>query len=500
VTKILLLDVELDKSSQANQLEKNWAHYPIGILYLAAYIKKYLDVDDVEIKIFHTAIYQNAFDELNRLLLTFQPDIIGIRALSKYKVEFNEYAKLLNEKCPEALLIAGGPYPSTNYDEIIKDNMVDIVCIGEGEATFLETVKEYICSRKIPIDIKGTAVKTGDVTTVNSSRELIANIDTIPFPDYDMININEYRGFSNHAFQDTSKCAYILCSRGCPFGCFYCHQLFGKKIRRRSPENIVDELVQKYYKYNIKEFVIIDDVFNIPLDECKRVLRLIINELPNDIRINFPNGLRADAIDNELIFLFKKCGLTSIALAVESASEKIQKLIGKKLDVEKAFDNIDNLSRQFITTVFYMIGFPSETEEDAEKTIEFALKLKFVSQPVLSVLRVYQNTPLCRLLAPTTEQLEFIRKQETLDLQTKINRPLCFYGDVFSDSVVPLNSNIINKLRMKWMKKVLLDSERLKNSQLILEMFLSKEEIETFYKDLFDNQNFDMDTIKKRIR
>lgn len=496
INRILLIDVELDKIAVAGQLKKNWIHYPTGLLYLAAFTKK--QIPDINIQVFHTAIHENSRYELSELLISFKPDLIGFRTLSRFKNEFLEFAILCKKIC-NAIIIAGGPYPSISYDEILKYDCVDLIVIGEGELTFVEIVKEINAINKIPINLRGTIAKVNGNIIVNSPREYISDINILPFPDYDMININDYSGFSNHAFKDTAKCGYILTSRGCPYNCFYCHQLFGRKLRRRSSDNVVEEMLQKYYKYHINEFVFLDDIFNVPLTEGKNLLKKISSNLPKDIRIDFPNGLRADCIDDEFIELLKECGLINIALAVESASPKIQRVIGKNLNIELALKNIDNISRKFITTVFYMIGFPNETMDDAKETLAFAKVLKYVAQPVLSILRVYQNTKIYNYLKPTPTQKEYIQKQETLDLQTKLNEPMSFYGDVFSDDIVPLNSKLINNLRLQWMKNVLLDSERIRYSNRIMKNYLSDDEISLFYKDMFDDTNFDVCTLNRKV-
>lgn len=495
VKKILLLDVELDKKSLAGQLEKNWTHYPTGILYLAAVLNKEFPM--IEVKVFHTPIYNDSICELKKILTSYKPDLVGFRALSIFKEQFFEHVFLCKTLLPEVFLVAGGPYPSISYNEILEKTPIDIVVMGEGEETIVEIVNSINDTGEISKNIQGTVVKKNQNIYKNAERKFIGDLDCIPFPDYSLIDINSYKGLTNHAFGKTDKCGYILSSRGCPYNCFYCHQLFGKKVRRRSPNNIVEEMKEKYYEFGIKEFVFLDDIFNVPLRTCKETLKLMLKDLPNDITLNFPNGLRADCIDFELVDLLGRCGMKSIALAVESASPCIQNLIGKRLDLDKAFKNIDAISREFITTVFYMIGFPTETYEEAESTIEFAHSLKYVAQPVLSVLRVYENTKIYDFLQPNDSQKEYIKKQEMMALQTKLWDDLWFYGDVFDSKVVPLNSKLINKLRLKWVKSVMLNKERLNNANKILKHFLSEEEIQLFYKDMFDDDKIDIKEILK---
>lgn len=498
IHRVLLIDVELDKKSIGNQLQKNWIHHPIGLLYLSAYAQKKLP--EIEFKIFHTATSEDSVAEVKNIINEFRPNVIGLRALSRYRTRFMLISQIIRNMLPQVFVMAGGPYPSTEYNEVLTLNAADIVSIGEGELSFVEILKAYDENGQVPQNILGTAMKLCDNSIkVNSQQPYISNLDELPFPNYNLIDLNQYKGFSNHAFQDSSECAFILSSRGCPYSCFYCHHFMGKKVRHRSSRNVVDEMYERYYNFGIKKFVFIDDVFNVPIDIGKETLKLIKRELPNDIEINFPNGLRVDQIDEEFIYLMEQCGVKSLALAVETASPRLQKFIGKNLNLTKAYHNIELISKRIVTTVFFMIGFPTETFKDAENTLRFAESLKYVTQPVLSVLRVYPDTPIYNFLLPTKNQLVYIREQETMDLQTKLSEPLHFYGDAFDDKIVPLNSDLINKIRFKWLKDVLLNKDRLKNSYEMLSDFMDEKQVEEYFRNLFDDQNLCLNDILKRI-
>ncbi|NIT57266.1 MAG: radical SAM protein, partial [Aliifodinibius sp.] len=277
-----------------------------------------------------------------------------------------DFAELIRSRTKKTL-IAGGPFASTSFNHILEHGLVDLIVIGEGEVTIIDVIRSINKSNAIPENIPGTAVKINGKVIKNVKRNFIENPDEIAFPDYDLINIDDYSGFRNHAFQETHKSAYIFCTRGCPYNCVYCHQFFGKKMRRRSAKNIIAEMREINTRYGLKSFVVLDDCFNVPLSRGKEVLKLIAKELP-DVRINFPNGLRADKIDDEFIDLLEMCNCVEIALAVETASPRLQKYIGKKLNLEKAKLNIDKISKKFITTVFFMVGFPTETYDEALMT------------------------------------------------------------------------------------------------------------------------------------
>ncbi len=151
---------------------------------------------------------------------------------------------------------------------------------------------------------------------------------------------------------------------------------------------------------------------------------------------------------------------------------------------------IENASKRFITCAFFMIGFPTETREEALETILFAESLKHLVQPVLSIVRVYPGLPLYTALNPTEEQKRHIEQQSAEALQPKLHGDPYFYGDFFSDEEVPLKSDDIRELRWEWMRKVIHNSERLRNSQKVLERHFDSDQILEFYRNLYDKQKF----------
>jgi len=423
---------------------------------------------------------------------------VGLRSLSYSRDYFDETAKFIRNRAPGALLMAGGPYPSCSHRKLLEDEIVDLVVIGEGERTFAETLGRLQNENTLPCDVAGTAVRDNGRVILNQARMPIADLDSLPFPDYGKISLPDYNGISNHSFQDASKSAFICSSRGCPYHCFYCHQLFGKKVRRRSARNVVEEIRRHIEERNISSFVFVDDIFNVPQKRAKEILRLIIDELP-PIRINFPNGLRADQLDDELIDLLEAAGAAHMALAVETASPRLQKIVGKNLVLDRAKDAIQKASEKFAVCCFFMIGFPSETFEEAEATISFAADLKHVAQPALSMVRVYPGTTLHALLEPDQEQAKALAIQEQNTFQPKLFGETTFYGDLFETSKVPLKSKDIQKLRWQWMRKVLTDKDRIRNSHAVLKKLFNQNEISNFYKHFYDDPKFNEESLQNLL-
>ena len=496
IKRVLLADIEQDRSVVTNSTLNNaWSHFPIGLMYLASSIRK--SFPNIEVQLFHTITKDNAKEEMARVIETLRPDLIGLRGISRFQQLFEEFALLIRSKTGRPL-ISGGPFPSTSYRYVLEKNFSDLVVIGEGEAAIVEIIQAVNAEGKLPKHVPGTAVRKNGKVFVNRDRSFVVDVNQIPFPAYDLLTPDDYAGLQNHAFQETRKAAYIFCSRGCPYKCIYCHQLFGKKMRRRTAENIVTEMKEIFDKSGLDTFVILDDCFNVPLGNAKEILRRIARELPN-VKINFPNGLRVDMIDEEFVSLLEACHCVEIALAVETASPRLQKYIGKRLNLKKAEKNVDIVSRKFITTVFFMVGFPTETYEDALQTIDFARQMEYISQPVLSVVRVYEHTPLYDLLDCRNNELFRANRQDKMDMHTQLNNQMQFYGDYFDSDAVPLKSENIADLRLKWNFDVVFNEKRLANCNRILAKYLSEDQLLNFYRCFLDRKDLNKEGLRRKI-
>ncbi|MBS5842939.1 MAG: B12-binding domain-containing radical SAM protein [Clostridiales bacterium] len=501
IKKVLLIDVENLQRDNHNNASQGFSQYPLGLMYLSSAVKS--KFPNVKFKIFHTFTSTNPTGDLIELLHEYDPDLIGLRSLSVYKKDFQSVANLVRENLPDKYIIAGGPYPSISYGEILKENLVDLVCIGEGEETFQELFSRFQICDELPQDVPGTVLCIDNEIVINQGRPLIADINRIPFPDYSLIDMEQYINATNQTFIRT-KYASIFSSRGCPFQCFYCHKLFGKSIRRRSPENIVEEIKYLYDEKGIRDFIFLDDVFNVPLDKAKKVLSLISKSFDN-IHIYFPNGLRADYLDNEFVSLLEECGCVQVTLAIESASPRLQEYIGKRLNLELAFENIDMISRKFITSVMYIVGFPTETLSEVEETISFAEKLKYVTQPVLNILHIYEDSPLLKILSPNSEQMKFLDLQSQTPHSERIIKngffvKPSFYGDYFSKELVPLNGSDILSINLKWIHKIVNDSVRIDNCYKVMKKYLSDDEIVLYYRGFLNNPDFIFDDLLRMMK
>ncbi len=489
VDRIALIDVEFDKEEAARNRSHGSAltNHPLGLMYLKSAVARHLP--DVEVLIIHTATIKSVQAELGGILEKFKPDLVGLRSLSLFMAQFTNAAHLIRKLYPEMFLIGGGPFPSASADTVLEQGLVDLVVIGEGEEVFVELIKSIKKNKQLPTNLAGTAVLEGGKLKINPPHPLIQDVDGIAFPDYDSIDLENYRGLYNHSYISAADCAFLLGTRGCPYKCFYCHDNFGKRLRRRSAENVVEEMRRVYESKGVDDFIFVDDVFNLKPTLGKETLRLIAKELPG-VKLHFPNGLRADVFDDEYIDLFVKAGTVSMAMAIESATPRLQKLTGKNLDIDKAVESILETSKHVVMRVFFMVGFPTETLDEAMNTLKVAEKMIHVVEPMLSILRVYPNTPIYDMLQPDSAQTRLLEEQSSQSAVSGLYEDPQFYGDFFSRDKVPMTSKEIKIFQTQWVRKVVMNKERIRTSRNVIRSLLKPEQVESYYEYVYGSSKF----------
>lgn len=500
INKILLVDAEDNKLGST---DIQWGHHPLGLMYLASNISR--AHPEVQIRIFHTITCVDVIGDLTRLLDEFEPEAIGIRCLNRFKKDMQDIVNHIRSCRPGLPIIAGGPYPTSSYEEVLKNHDADIVVLGEGELTMIDLIEHLSQGVNMPTDILGTAVLK-DTEVITPPCRPYMDVSQLASPDYHLIDLNAYSHVYNQAFISSANCAYIFSSRGCPFQCGYCHDLFGKNVRRIPPELIVQEVRTHINERGIRDFVFVDDIFNVPLENGKEVLRQLCKAFaPGQIRLYFPNGLRADQLDDEFIELLGQANTQQVSLAVETASPRLQRMIGKNLDLSKAREAIDKISRRFITTVLFMTGFPTETLTDAMATIEFAETLEYIAQPVLSILRVFPQTAIYKRLAPTEQQEEVLKRQAEMQFAPKLLEDIggqgaAFYGDIFPADKVPLKTKDIRMLEYTWVRNVIYSKRRIQRSHTVIQRYRTGQDLIDYYRFIFGNPQFGDNDLQRLLQ
>ncbi len=341
--------------------------FPLGLMYIASYLRS--KRKDVEIRIFDMRV--SSEDSLNSTLKEFSPDIVGISAITVERDSLSFIAKRVKEFRRDCKVIAGGPHPTAFLDEVLDDENIDYVVSGEGEVAFFELFNTIVDGGDIN-NIKGVGFRKNGEIKFTPRKEFIESLDNLPFPAWDIVVPSLYYRKTSMSNYGLRRYANILTSRSCPYRCIYCHNIFGKGFRARSPENVIEEIKYLDSKYKIEEVEIVDDVFNFDIKRAKDFFNLSISNGVS-LKYSFPNGLRGDRLDEELIKIMKASGTIMVTIAVESASKRIQKMIKKNLDLQKTSQFISLFDRaEILTRGFFMLGFPEETEEEIKETIDFA--------------------------------------------------------------------------------------------------------------------------------
>lgn len=310
---------------------------PLGVLYIAAWLRK--NLPDVQL---------NAVDGIQRgykrtieQIKDFHPDVLGISfytpvALSAYKLT-NEVKELF----PKTLVVLGGPHATALPEEVLEKSMADAVAIGEGEQTMFELVCMFDKSGKDPRamdyhQICGLAYWVDGQIKLSPPRTFIDNIDTIPFPARDLLDMKEYSGWYVHKRLPETK---MLVSRGCPYHCTFCSDVVWKSskpwVRLRSPKNVADEIEVLAKEYGIKEVMDDSDEFNNSVSHA-----LAICEEMQRRRLDIPwkTQLRAWPLPEKLVKAMAEAGCWYVHLGVESGNPETLRGINKQITVEQVFE------------------------------------------------------------------------------------------------------------------------------------------------------------------
>lgn len=371
---------------------------PLGVYYLASYLRNHgykVAVTDAEaLKVTEKQILEE--------VAGFGPDFIGI---SSTTVAFHRalgVAQALKASFPKIPIILGGPHVSSNAEHALSYDAFDYGVIGEGEVTLLELCTAL--SERRPVgDVAGIAFKNAERNVVATPRrDFLSNLDMLPMPAYDMIpDIALYT--PPPSTYRTLPVINIITTRGCPNECTFCDRnVFGRKYRERSAENVFAEIRHLWKTYHIREIAFVDDTF---LINKKRVYRLF--ELLRTAGMYFPWTCmaRINNVDLEFLRFLKQNGCWNIAFGIESADEAILRVIKKNISLDKVRMVIDWCdSLKIKTKGFFIVGHPLETIATIDKTIAFACSLK------LDAVVVTINTPI-----PGSQQYSEADKYGSLD-------------------------------------------------------------------------------------
>lgn len=339
---------------------------PLGVGYISSYLKKeghnVLFVDGLNLDL--------TPDEIVRRVKDYP--VVGITVLT----DFYLHSKIITQKLKKMgkIVILGGVHPTVLAEESLKDSGADFAVVGEGEISMAELVYA-IENRKDTSSIKGVLSREHPERFI--PREFVTDLDDLPFPDWISMDPRKYQKAPHGALIKNFPVAPVTSTRGCPYECTFCvsPQFWHKKLRFRSPENVVKEIEYLVRKFGVKEIHFEDDNLTMKRSHIEQICRLIIKKKLN-ISWATPNGIRADKVDEKLLHLMKKSGCYYVVFGIESGNQNILNNIKKHetlADIERAVKLASKVG--MMTQGFFIFGLPGETEKTIQKTMKFAKKL-----------------------------------------------------------------------------------------------------------------------------
>ena len=262
---------------------------------------------------------------------------------------------------------------STDHYEQYLDEGANFVILGEGEQTLLELLNSLEDGNPYPMSIPGIAYKNEDAVIKTMRRPVLRELDNLPFPAWDLVDMETYRKtWMKHKGYFSINMAT---TRGCPFRCNWCAKpIFGNRYNSRSPENVVAELKMLKQIFQFDHIWFCDDIFGLKPGWVKHFANLVEAE---KLYFSFKIQARADLLlQEDYIRDLAKAGCTNIWMGAESGSQKILDAMDKGISVSQIFDATNMLRNFGINPSFFIqFGYPGETKEDIARTIEMITRL-----------------------------------------------------------------------------------------------------------------------------
>lgn len=352
--KVLL--IVLDKYSKIN-------NFPLGIGYLASHMRKYHDV-----KIYNQEVYHYSNQHLLDYLNDNNFDVVGmgVYGYQQYR-KCLEVCDVINKSKNRPCLVLGANGPTAAPEHFLKKTKADFVVLGEGEIVF-----ENLLNGCDIQSLNGIAyLNNNDQLVINSREELINDIDTIEFPAWDLFPMEHYVLNTHVAAQSTDRCMSILGSRGCPYNCYFCHKNFSG-YRRRSVENIVEEIKELQHRYGVTHITFEDENL---MASSQMAIQFANGILDSGINIDWNCMGRIGVAKPEVLKIMKKAGCKYINYGIESLDQNVLDLMNKKQKVEDINEGIENTLNAGIYPGLNMLwGSLGDNDETIKKNTEFLIK------------------------------------------------------------------------------------------------------------------------------
>ena len=359
--------------------------YPIGLGYLKACLVKegfkevkVVDMSDLEV------------ESVREIIHTESPEIVGITAFTETRGNALMATAIAKEINSQIKTILGGVHATVMYQQIMENYpAVDIICRGESETTIVELFQALSNGDDLR-KVKGIVYRRDGEIVVTEEREKIKDLDTLPFPNYNDLDLKKYSEVGGS--WKGKPVAAIITSRGCPFSCTYCssHSVWGN-WRHRSISNVLEEVEWLVSENGYERVNIVDDIFTLNKARIEEFCHGILNR---GLHIRWRSQTRVDCVSLELLELMREAGCQFLTFGVESGSPTILKNLNKRERIEDIVNAFAWCKKADIKATFnVIIGAPGETRATIEETRNLIRKTR-PDNISTNPLRIYPGTAL----------------------------------------------------------------------------------------------------------
>lgn len=373
--KCILIDppsMEVNISGEEGVKEAKEEHAsspPIGLAYIAALLRE----NGIEVRIIDARSLNMSHKETCALVAEESPDLVGVTVFTSQLRSALQMCQQIKEACPTTKIVVGGPHIHPLHNEVIKKGFIDYCVRGEGEFTMLELVAAISNG----LDLKGVCGLTyrdGERIVVNPARPRIKDLDRLPFPARDLLPNHRYVGEIGGG--ERGRFTYTTASRGCPFKCKFCSVPQFWPVRyTRSVANVLDEMEQIAWEYNIGYVRFTDEMFGLSKRWTTELCRGMV-ERGLDKEIAWSCDSRVDTMSVETLDEMRRANCRVIFYGIEFGSQRILDFSGKRTTLAQIRETLDMTKRAGISpTGNFMLGYPTETVDTIEATIDLAKEL-----------------------------------------------------------------------------------------------------------------------------
>lgn len=403
---------------------------PLNLAYLTAIAEK----DGHSCIIIDAEAENLSIEKVTARLNQFKPDLIGITATTPFFHTATTTASIIKKTMPTIPIVLGGHH-ITALREQAFDPSFDYAFIGESELSWKEFI--YKMEHKEDVtSIKGILYRTNnnEIKYTGDSRR-VENVDDLPFPSRHLLKPELYNFGTMHG---RKRFTSIYTTWGCPFRCIFCctGAFIGKKIRKRSPELVVQEMKDVIEREGTHHFLFLDDTLTLDRKHITDICNIIIREKLN---ITFEGSTRANLIDEDLVKLLVKAGLIRISFGLESVDENIRKIMCKDVPLDSYIKANALTNKYGIETLnSCMIGLPGETHETLEKTLDFLDHQREIKQANISIAVPYPGTALYYMAKRGEHNLTLL--SEDYSQYKRYNSSVMKVGDLYPSDLIEMQN------------------------------------------------------------